>query len=56
MTDFNIFSEEKYASVSPELTKLAKNLKAIKSDLDYIYKKTSVLKGKLKAKHPECFA
>ena len=56
VTDFNVFSEEKYASISPELAKLAKHLKSIKNDLDYIYKKTSALKGKLKAKHPECFA
>ena len=40
LTDFNIFSEEKYASVAPELSKLAKSLKTIKNDLDYIYKKT----------------
>ena len=40
VTDFNIFSEEKYASISPDLGKLAKNIKTIKNDLDYIYKKT----------------
>ena len=40
LADFNIFSEEKYASISPDVLKLAKSLKGIKTDLDYIYKKT----------------
>jgi len=55
VTDFNIFSEEKYSSISPDLTKLAKNLKSIKTDLDYIYKKTHSIKVKLKGKYPEAF-
>jgi len=56
VTDFNVFSEEKYASISPELAKLAKHLKSIKNDLDYIYKKTSTIRVKLKGKYPQAFA
>jgi hypothetical protein len=55
LADFNIFSEEKYASISPDVLKLAKNLKGIKTDLDYIYKKTHSIKMKLKGKYPAAF-
>ncbi len=50
------YAPRRYASISPELSKLAKQLKHIKNDLDYIYKKTSTIRVKLKGKFPQAFA
>ena len=40
LSEFNVFSEEKYALVAPDMARMAKDMRAIKADIDYVYRKS----------------
>jgi len=52
LAQMNDFAGKEYSKLSKEYLKHTKMLKEMKSDLDYIFQKIRILKGKVQDYHP----
>lgn len=55
LSHFNEYSENCFAEVSADFSKNTRQLKSIKSDLDYIFQKLRSMKAKIMATYPDAF-
>lgn len=55
LSHFNDYSENCFTEVSADFAKNTRQLKSIKSDLDYIFQKLRSMKAKLMATYPDAF-
>ncbi|XP_051129110.1 uncharacterized protein LOC127250012 [Andrographis paniculata] len=55
LSQFNVFSENRFVEVSDEFSKNTRLLRSMKSDLDYVYQKLRGMKAKIMQIHPDAF-
>ncbi|XP_054777087.1 kxDL motif-containing protein LO9-177 [Prosopis cineraria] len=55
LSHFNEFSENCFAEISGDISRNARLLKSMKSDLDYIFLKLRSMKSKIAATYPDAF-
>mmetsp|Transcript_44454 Transcript_44454/g.85032 ORF Transcript_44454/g.85032 Transcript_44454/m.85032 type:complete len:147 (-) Transcript_44454:240-680(-) len=55
LKEFNNFSQQAYNSVANDFAKHTRLMKAMKTDLEYIFKHTRHLKDRIRSKYPDAF-